>query len=326
MRSSIFRRGGRRAATALVGAIVAAVALLPGTAGATVIYPPFASSAVRTAEGFELRGVVYNYGGTTTYHFEYGTTTAYGTSVPVPDADAGPALSSQVSEQITGLAADTAYHWRLVSTNSVEGTAATADQTFSTATTTAPSLEGGGSGSGPAPTGPGTKPGSGTNPGPGTSPGAGTNPGAGSGGQATGPGSSPAPTVAGKGPKAVAKALHAGGQTLLTTTAGRTLYTLSAERHGKFVCTEASGCTGIWHPLTVAAGVVPQGPVKLGTIERPDGSLQVTLHGLPLYTFASDKRPGQVKGEGLKDVGTWHAAVLPSSASKSPAPSPGGRY
>jgi predicted lipoprotein with Yx(FWY)xxD motif len=318
MGSSTYRRGGRRAAILLAGAILAAVALLPATAGATVIYPPVASPAVKTAEGFELRGTVYNYGGTTTYHFEYGTSTSYGTSVPMSDADAGSGLASQVSEQITGLTADTTYHWRLVSTNSVEGTASTSDQTFSTATTTAPPAEGG-PGSGPAPTPPGTKPGSGTNPG------QGVNPGSGSGGQPTGPGSSPAPTVSGNGPKTVAKALHVKGQALLTTTTGHTLYSLSVERHGKFVCTEASGCTGIWHPLTVAAGVVPQGPVKLGTIDRPDGSLQVTYRGLPLYTFASDKKPGQVKGEGLKDVGTWHAALLPKSSKATP-PSGGGAY
>ena len=294
MRSSIFRRG---AAGLLAAAIFTVVALLPATAGAAVIYPPSASPAVKTAEGFELKGTVYNYGGTTTYHFEYGTTTAYGTSTPMPDADAGSALASSVSAQVTGLAPETTYHWRLVSTNSVEGTASSSDQTFSTATTpAAPPATGGGQ------TTPGTTP-----------------------GQTTGPGSSPAPTVGGSGPKRVAKALHSKGQTLLTTTSGRTLYTLSAERHGKFICTEMSGCTGIWHPLTVAAGVVPKGPVKLGTIDRPDGSLQVTYRGLPLYTFASDKKPGQTKGEGLKDVGTWHAALLPSSKSKPPSTG-GGAY
>jgi predicted lipoprotein with Yx(FWY)xxD motif len=57
---------------------------------------------------------------------------------------------------------------------------------------------------------------------------------------------------------------------------------------------------------------VPQGPAKLGTIRRPEGTLQVTYRGLPLYTFASDKKPGQVKGEGLKDVGVWHAALVPT--------------
>jgi predicted lipoprotein with Yx(FWY)xxD motif len=90
-----------------------------------------------------------------------------------------------------------------------------------------------------------------------------------------------------------------------------TLYTLSVEHRSRFVCTMASGCLSIWHPLTVAAGVVPKGPVTLGTVKRPEGDLQVTYRGRPLYTFGGDKKPGQVKGEGLKDIGVWHAAVVP---------------
>lgn len=279
---------GGRVALLAAAAFGLVALLLPAAAGATVRYPPTASPAVRTAEGFELKGTVYNYGGTTTWHFEYGTTTAYGTSVPVPDAEAGTALYTPVSEQITGLLPNTTYHFRLVSTNSVEGTGASADQTFSTATTTTPPPTGGGGGSG----------------------------GSGEGGSGLYPGTTGTPgatTVGGSGPKRVAKTLSVKGRTLLTTLSGHTLYSLSAERGGKFVCTAASGCTGIWHPLTVAAKVTPKGPVKLGTIRRPEGTLQVTYRGLPLYTFASDKKPGQVKGEGLKDVGTWHAAFVPAA-------------
>jgi predicted lipoprotein with Yx(FWY)xxD motif len=276
-----------------VGMIVAA-ALSAASASAAVLYPPRLSSAVRTAEGFELKGVVYNYGGITTYHFEYGTTTAYGTSVPMPDAEASTSLSSPVSQPVTGLAPDTVYHYRLVSTNSMEGVGISEDGTFSTAlTTTPPPPTGGGAGQAP----PGQ-----------------TYPGQGGEGTAT----------AGSGSKKVAKSLHLGGRTLLTTNSGRTLYSLSAERHGKFICTEASGCTGIWHPLTIAAGVTPQGPVKLGTIQRPEGTFQVTYRGLPLYTFAADKKRGQVKGEGLKDVGTWHPATTSAPrGSRSTPPGPG---
>jgi predicted lipoprotein with Yx(FWY)xxD motif len=46
-------------------------------------------------------------------------------------------------------------------------------------------------------------------------------------------------------------------------------------------------------------------------VKRPEGDLQVTFRGRPLYTFGGDKKPGQVKGEGLKDVGVWHAALVP---------------
>jgi predicted lipoprotein with Yx(FWY)xxD motif len=264
----------RRCLAMLAIAMIVAAALSAASASATVIYPPRLSAAARTAEGFELKGVVYDYVGTTTYHFEYGTTTAYGTGVPLPDAEASTALSSPVSQPVTGLAADTVYHYRLVSTNSTEGTGFSEDGTFSTALTPAAPPTGGGLY--PAPGGEGAAP------------------------------------TAGTGPKKVAKSLRLGRRTVLTTISGRTLYSLSVERHGKFICTEASGCTGIWHPLTVAAGFVPKGPVKLGTIARPEGTIQVTYRGRPLYTFAADKKPGQAKGEGLKDVGTWHAAFIPA--------------
>ena len=278
------RRPERRDTRGLIALALLAAALLlalPGGAAAAVLYPPIAGTANKTASGFELTGTVYNYGGagaTTTYHFEYGTSTAYGSSVPLPDADAGSGLATPVSQQITGLQPNTIYHYRLVSTNSVEGTGVSADRTFSTAEAATTPPAGGGT----------------MEPAPGTAP---------YPGEATG----------GKGPKTVVKVVKSGGRSLLATRGGRTLYSLSVETHGKFVCTAMSGCTSIWHPLTVAAGVVPKGPVKLGTVKRPEGSIQVTYRGRPLYTFGGDKKAGQTKGEGIHDVGTWHAAKAPAN-------------
>jgi len=107
------------------------------------------------------------------------------------------------------------------------------------------------------------------------------------------------------------------GHTVLTRTNGHTLYSLSVETNGRFVCT--GGCLGTWKPLVVPRGVKPKGPVKLGTIRRPDGKTQVTFKGRPLYSFDGDAKPGEANGEGFKDVGTWHAAVV-ASASTTPAP------
>jgi hypothetical protein len=67
----------------------------------------------------------------TTYHFEYGTSTGYGTSVPVPDADIGSGTSDvSVTRQLTGLQAGTTYHYRIVTNDGliVDG----ADHTFTT--------------------------------------------------------------------------------------------------------------------------------------------------------------------------------------------------
>jgi predicted lipoprotein with Yx(FWY)xxD motif len=97
-------------------------------------------------------------------------------------------------------------------------------------------------------------------------------------------------------------------RTVLVDRSGLTLYALSAERRGRFICTD-SDCLSLWTPLTVRRGTKPRGTVgSLATIRRPDGRTQVTYKGKPLYTFYEDS-PGDANGEGVKDVGTWHAVT-----------------
>ena len=80
--------------------------------------------------------------------------------------------------------------------------------------------------------------------------------------------------------------------TILVNRSGHTLYNLSAERKGRFICTDST-CLSFWHPLVVAKGTSPTGKVTLGTVRRPDGRMQVTFKGAPLYTFSKDARAGQ---------------------------------
>jgi predicted lipoprotein with Yx(FWY)xxD motif len=109
------------------------------------------------------------------------------------------------------------------------------------------------------------------------------------------------------------------GATVLVDAHGRTLYHLSAEREGKFICTGAA-CLGVWHPLTPPAGRTARATVgSLGTIKRPDGTEQVTYKGVPLYTFAQDTAAGQANGQGFKDVGIWSAVTTGSSTKSAPA-------
>lgn len=133
-----------------------------------------------------------------------------------------------------------------------------------------------------------------------------------------------APAIAPAAPasKRVAKQAEnaALGRTVLTNTKGRTLYSLSAETHGRFICTGA--CVSTWHPLLIPAATKPTGPVKLGRIERPDGTTQVTFKGRPLYSFAGDAGAGSANGEGIEDVGTWHAAVVAKLTPPAPEPQP----
>jgi len=109
------------------------------------------------------------------------------------------------------------------------------------------------------------------------------------------------------------------GTTVLTDTRGMTLYSLSVEKNGKFICT-SSACTQVWHPLSASSAATPSGSVgSLGTVKRPDGTEQVTYKGMPLYTFAQDQAPGDVKGQGFKDVGTWTAVTTSTKSSSAPA-------
>src|SRR3954453_17486307 len=112
---------------------------------------------------------------------------------------------------------------------------------------------------------------------------------------------------------------HALGKTVLVSRSGRTLYALSAETNGRFICT--ASCVSTWHPLVVPRGHKPTGAHSLGTIRRPSGQTQVTYKGKPLYTFSGDHKRGDAKGEGFKDVGVWHAAVVGTST-KAPAAAP----
>jgi predicted lipoprotein with Yx(FWY)xxD motif len=115
------------------------------------------------------------------------------------------------------------------------------------------------------------------------------------------------------------------GGTILVDSRGMTLYHLSGERSGKFICTSSS-CVAIWHPLTVAAGSTPGGVSSLATVKRPDGTVQVTYKGMPLYTFAQDNSPGQANGRGIKDVGTWSTVNVSGegAATSTPTGSKGG--
>ncbi len=68
-------------------------------------------------------------GTSTAYRFEWGTSTAYGTSVPVPDADIGAGTGGvPVDTHLSGLSANTTYHWRIVAAN--ESTTTGSDHTF----------------------------------------------------------------------------------------------------------------------------------------------------------------------------------------------------
>ena len=77
-----------------------------------------------------LNGTVDPNGRATTWYFEYGTSTSYGTKTAVKDAGSGGSAVA-VSAALANLARGRLYHYRLVATSDA-GTSRGADQTFTT--------------------------------------------------------------------------------------------------------------------------------------------------------------------------------------------------
>jgi hypothetical protein len=104
-----------------------------GTAAASAAAAPTAATSKAdqiTAESARLRGTVNPKGHPTTWYFEFGKTTNYGSKTA--NADAGNGTKARaVTVTLTGLKPLTTYHFRLVAF-STDGTTRTADRSFKT--------------------------------------------------------------------------------------------------------------------------------------------------------------------------------------------------
>jgi predicted lipoprotein with Yx(FWY)xxD motif len=105
---------------------------------------------------------------------------------------------------------------------------------------------------------------------------------------------------------------------------GATVYTFSGDKPGVSNCTGA--CAKTWLPVRSPGGK-PQADTglsqsALGSMQRPDGSQQVTLDGLPLYYYAGDGAPGAAAGQGKNDFGGTWTAVAPPAPSGKPGAAP----
>lgn len=85
---------------------------------------------------------------------------------------------------------------------------------------------------------------------------------------------------------------------------GMTVYVFDKDTAGSGMSACAGSCAPVWPAVTTTASapVVDGVTGTLGTITGTDGSTQVTLNGLPLYTYASDSAPGDVTGQGFGEI------------------------
>ena len=108
---------------------------------------------------------------------------------------------------------------------------------------------------------------------------------------------------------------------------GRTVYVFDEDGPGTGESACTGGCAETWPPV-VAADDAPVGEGvdgDLGTLERDDGTLQLTLDGAPLYRFAGDGGPGDVTGQSVDDV-WWVVGPDGQKVTKAPTGDPGFSY
>jgi predicted lipoprotein with Yx(FWY)xxD motif len=101
---------------------------------------------------------------------------------------------------------------------------------------------------------------------------------------------------------------------VLVDSKGRTLYLFLADSGTSSNCNTA-GCVQYWPPvLTSGAPRAGSGVTAslLNTTARRDGTTEVTYAGHPLYYFISDKKAGDVTGQGINAFGARWYVVSPS--------------
>lgn len=112
----------------------------------------------------------------------------------------------------------------------------------------------------------------------------------------------------GAGVVAVGNAANVGQ--VLVDSNGMTLYYFEKDKQGGTTSACSGACASAWPPLTTSGAAKATGgaeAAQLGTIERGDGTTQVTYAGWPLYTYTGDSKPSEANGTDVKAFGaSWY--------------------
>jgi predicted lipoprotein with Yx(FWY)xxD motif len=89
---------------------------------------------------------------------------------------------------------------------------------------------------------------------------------------------------------------------ILTDADGLTIYYFANDTEGVSNC--EGDCLANWPPVEADEEPVAGDGVdaELGTIERDDGTVQLTVNGFPAYYFAGDEAAGDTNGQAVGDV------------------------
>jgi predicted lipoprotein with Yx(FWY)xxD motif len=105
------------------------------------------------------------------------------------------------------------------------------------------------------------------------------------------------------------------GKSKVLTANGKPLYVL---KPGSVTC--GTGCLKVWPALTLPASATSATAgkgvqsAKLGTTAGPNGLMQVTYGGQPVYFFYKDKAGGKATGNTTDKWGKWTDVVLSGSS------------
>jgi predicted lipoprotein with Yx(FWY)xxD motif len=129
----------------------------------------------------------------------------------------------------------------------------------------------------------------------------------GSSGNGSGTATTTSTTTTASGTRAVVTTMTVGSDgKILVNSEGQVLYSFT--NNGAPVPCSAS-CRAVWPPLTLPAGsTTPTGATGVGPLgtTTANGVTQVTVGGLPLYTYAGDSAPGVANGNNVVSFGgTW---------------------
>lgn len=92
---------------------------------------------------------------------------------------------------------------------------------------------------------------------------------------------------------------------LLTNAKGLSIYTFDPDGANESSCYES--CTVTWPPIILTPAEAQLVSDDFGLANRKEGSLQLTFDSRPLYLFVGDKKPGDIRSDGLG--GVWHLTI-----------------
>lgn len=136
------------------------------------------------------------------------------------------------------------------------------------------------------------------------------------------------PSISGSYPPAFLHTVNSKYGPIVLDSAGSAIYVFTADSPGHPACT--GSCLTYWPPVLAPAqsAGVPSITATLGSLTLANGTHQLTVNGMPAYSYVGDTTSGDTTGEGVSSFGgRWWlvapdgSAITGSAGSTQPSPS-----